>query len=234
MRLAGKIAWITGAAGGIGAAMATLFQAEGAHVFGTDLAECDVADRAAADATVAGIVSEAGRLDILVHAAARLGGTGNFLDISQADWLSYIEINLSGTFNACQAAARAMHAAGGGAIVTVGSVNSLAAEPDAAAYVASKGGVMQLTRAMAVDLAAHNIRVNMIAPGPIEVPRNAALFASQPLQDMFARNVPMRRAGLALDVAYAALFLAEDTSHYITGAVLPVDGGTLAQIMRVV
>ncbi len=233
MRLHGKIAWVTGAAGGIGGATAALFRAEGAAVFATDLADCDVTDRAAVDTCVSRILRDAGRLDILAHCAARLGGTGNFLDVTPADWQSYIAANLTGTFHVCQAAARAMCLSGGGSIVTIGSVNSLAAEPDAAPYVASKGGVLQLTRAMAVDLAAHNVRVNMIAPGPIEVPRNAALFASPPLQAMFARSVPMRRAGQAEDVAHAALFLSEVAAGYITGTVLTVDGGTLAQIMRV-
>ena len=233
MRLAGKIAWITGAAGGIGAATAALFRAEGATVFATDLPDCDVTDRAAVERTAARIASATGRLDILVHAAARLGGTGSFLDVTLADWHGYIAANLDGTFHACQCAARVMAAGRGGAIVTIGSVNSLAAEPDAVPYVASKGGVLQLTRAMAVDLAAHGVRANMIAPGPITVPRNADLFASAPLQAMFARAVPMRRAGQAEDVARAALFLASDEAAYITGAVLAVDGGTTAQIMRV-
>ena len=188
MRLKGKIAWVTGAGSGIGAATAALFL---------------------------------------------LGGTGNFLDIAVADWRAYLATNLDGTFHVCQAAARAMVASGGGSIVTIGSVNSFAAEPDAAAYVASKGGVLQLTRAMAVDLARFGIRANMVAPGPIEVPRNAALFASAPLQAMFARAVPMRRAGVPNEAAYAALFLSEDSSGFITGATIVVDGGALAQIMRV-
>ena len=232
LRLAGKVVWVTGAAGGIGHAVATLFRAEGATVFGTDLDDCDVSDRAAVDRTVARIVADAGRLDVLVHAAARLGGAGNFLDVSVADWAGFVATNLDGTFHVCQAAARAMGR--GGAIVTIGSVNSLAAEPDASPYVASKGGVLQLTRAMAVDLAAHGIRANMVAPGPIEVTRNADLFATAPLLAMFDRAVPMRRAGRPEDVAFAALFLAEETSGFVTGTVVVVDGGVTAQTMRVV
>ncbi len=231
--MAGKVAWVTGAEGGIGGAVATLFRAEGATVFATDLGDCDVSDRAEVDRTVAEIVDEAGRLDIVVHAAARLGGSGNFLNVSRSQWDGFIATNLHGTFHVCQAAARAMVAGEGGAIVTIGSVNSLAAEPEAAPYVTSKGGVLQLTRAMAVDLAQHGIRANMVAPGPIEVPRNAALFATAPLQEMFARAVPMRRAGRPEDVAVAALFLAEDSSAFVTGAVIAVDGGAMAQIMRV-
>ena len=237
-RLGGKVALVTGAAGGIGGAVALRFATEGARVFGADRASadlvCDVGDRAAVDAMVASIVAAAGRLDVLVHAAARLGGTGPFLDVAVSDWTDYIQINLTGAFHVCQAAARAMrHGGRGGAIVTIGSVNSFAAEPEAAAYVASKHGVLGLTRAMATDLAAHDIRVNMIAPGPITVPRNAELFASAPLQAMFARSLPMRRAGHPEDIAHAALFLAEDDARYLTGSVVSVDGGALAQIMRV-
>ena len=233
MRLADKVAWVTGTGGGIGAAVARRFAAEGATVVATDIAECDIADRAAVDATVAGIARDHGRLDIVVNAAAQLGGTGNVLDLTAADWRRYLSVNLDGSFHVAQAAAREMAGRKRGAIVLVGSINSHAAEPEAAAYVASKGGVLQLTRAMAVDLAEHGIRVNMLSPGPIEVPRNAELFASPPLQRMFALNVPLRRAGTPDEVAAAALFLAEDSSTYVTGIALPVDGGMLAQAFRV-
>ncbi len=236
-RLAGKVALVTGAAGGIGAAVVTLFRAEGAQVFEVDGAgcatDCDVGHRAQVDAMIAAMVRETGRLDILVHAAALTGGTGGFLDVAAPDWHRYIGVNLDGTFHVCQAAARQMAQGGGGAIVTIGSVNSFAAEPGAAAYVASKHGVLGLTRAMSVDLADRGIRVNMVAPGPITVPRNAELFASPALQTMFARAVPMRHAGQAVDVAQAALYLVDDTSGFVTGSVLTVDGGALAQIMRV-
>lgn len=236
-RLKGKVALVTGAAGGIGAAVTALFAEEGARVFATDTAgssiDCDVADRAQVDALLARIMDETERLDVVVHAAALTGGTGHFLYVAAADWDRYVQVNLTGTFHICQATARAMIRAGGGAIVTIGSVNSFAAEPAAAAYVASKHGVLGLTRAMAVDLAEHRIRVNMVAPGPITVPRNSDLFASAPLQAMFQRTLPQRRAGAASDVARAALFLAEDTATFVTGSVVTVDGGAMAQIMRV-
>ena len=231
--LDGKVAIVTGAGGGIGAAVAARFAAEGAAVVPTDLAECDVADRAAVDFLVAGILRDHGQLDVVVNAAAQLGGTGNVLDLSAEDWRRYLSVNLDGTFHVAQAAARAMAPRRRGSIVTLGSINSHAAEPEAVAYVASKGGVLQLTRAMAVDLAEYGIRVNMLSPGPIEVPRNAALFGSNPLQRTFARTVPLRRAGRPEEVAAAALFLAEDASSYVTGIALPVDGGLLAQLFRV-
>ncbi len=238
-RLAGKAALVTGAAGGIGAAVAKLFRDQGAQVMTADIAAhhgdsllCDVSQRAQVDAAIDAVVARLGRLDIVVHAAALLGGTGNFLDVSPHDWQRYMDVNLGGTFHVCQAAAKIMARSGGGSIVAVGSVNSLAAEPVAAAYVASKHGVLGLVRSMAVDLAAASIRVNMVAPGPITVTRNADLFNSPKLRAMFSHAVPMRRPGTPVDVAHATLFLAEDTSAYVTGSVITVDGGTLAQIMR--
>ena len=124
-----------------------------------------------------------------------------------------------------------MAGTGGGRIVTIGSVNSFAAEPTAAPYVASKGGVRLLTKAMAVDLARHGITVNMIAPGPIAVPHNAETFASPPLLRSFERLVPAGGAGGPADIANAAVFLCEDASRYVTGTELVVDGGTLALVM---
>ncbi len=235
-RLAGKVALVTGAAGGIGGAVATLFGAEGALVVASDRAgtahDCDIGDRAQVDALVAAIGRRHGRLDVLVHAAALTGGTGSFLAVEPPDWRRYIAVNLDGTFHVCQAAARMMAQGGGGAIVAIGSVNSHAAEPEAAAYVASKHGVLGLVRAMAVDLAPRRIRVNMVAPGAITVPRNAALFASAPMRATFARVVPMGVTGAPEQVAEAALFLACDAAGYVTGSVLTVDGGMLAQLLE--
>ena len=109
------------------------------------------------------------------------------------------------------------------------SVNAFAAEPEAAPYVASKGGIRLLTKAMAVDLARHGIAANMVAPGPIHVPRNAELFAQPELVALFAQSVPFGSAGSADDVARAALFLADTNLSFVTGAELAVDGGTMAQ-----
>jgi NAD(P)-dependent dehydrogenase (short-subunit alcohol dehydrogenase family) len=243
-RLEGKVCLVTGAAGGIGAAVVKCFIEEGALVVGSDLEaplspgpagsffRADITKQEAISELLDKVLERWERLDVLVHAAARLGGTGSFLDVSLADWTSYIDTNLTGTFLVCQAAGRAMVSSNvDGRIVIVGSVNSFAAEPGAAPYVASKGAVRMLTKAMAVDLADHGITVNMIAPGPIAVPRNEAVFASAHMKRTFARLVPQRLAGRPEDVANAALFLAEDASSYITGSEIVVDGGLLAQIL---
>lgn len=236
-RLDGLTAIVTGAAGGIGSAIAERFRAEGARVVGLDvkpvdgIVACDVADGAAVEAAMAEAVAQLGRLDIVVTAAALTGGRAAFPDVSDDEWRRYIEVNLSGSFYACRAAARAMIAGGrGGSIITIGSINALAAEAGALAYVASKGGVGMLTRAMAVDLAKHRIRANMIAPGPVTVPRNRELFETPGFRQGFAETIPLGAAAEAEDVANAAVYLAEPGSAMVTGTTLVVDGGMLARV----
>src|SRR3569623_2531329 len=129
----------------------------------------------------------------------------------------YLDVNLTGTFRVCRAVARAMIGQGrGGSIITVGSVNSLAAEPQALPYASSKGGIAILTRAMAVDLAPHGIRSNLLAPGPVEVPRNASLFRSPELRRGFKQIEPMGHAADPADVANAAGYLAEPGTIMVT------------------
>ena len=157
----------------------------------------DLADRASIAAAFAEAVAALGALDVLVAAGALKGGAGNMAEVSDEDWDRYISVNLTGTFLSCRAAARAMIAGGrGGRIITIGSVNSFMSEPNAAPYVASKGGVAMLTRAMAVDLARHGILVNMIAPGPIEVPNNPEQYREPKLARTLADVVALGRAGL--------------------------------------
>lgn len=245
-RFEGKVVLVTGAAGGIGAATIRALLAEGATAIASDrkppapelgiaaacYIEADVADRASVDRLVAASEAVAGHIDALVHTAAILGASGPFEELGPDDWHRYLDINLTGTFNVCQAVARSMIRSGiKGRLVTMGSVNAFAAEPEAAPYVASKGGIRLLTKAMAVDLARHGIAANMVAPGPIHVPRNKDLFAQPELVSLFAQSIPFGRAGVAEDVARAAVFLADPGLDFVTGAELAVDGGTMAQVL---
>lgn len=245
-RLEGKACIVTGAAGGIGLAIVEAFAREGARIVATDLAAalvktkfpspvtpiaCDLGDREAILRAVDDAVTALGGLDVLVAAGALKGGTDNFLDLADEAWDRYVDINLTGTFLVCRAAARAMAAAGrGGRIITVGSVNSYLSEPNAAAYVAAKGGVAMLTRAMAVDLADKGILCNMIAPGPIDVPSNGEMYREPRLAEALRHEVALRRAGVPGDIAGAAVFLAEDASRFITGTTVTIDGGLSAMI----
>ena len=246
-RLAGKTAVVTGAAGGIGRAIAERYAAEGARVVAMDLpgplaatmwqthrvtaVPVDLADRDDTDAAMARAVASLGALDILVAAAAIKGGTGDVLAVTDADWDRYLTVNLTGTFRVCRAAAQAMVAAGRpGRIITIGSVNSYMSEPNAAQYVASKGGVAMLTRAMAVDLARHGITVNMIAPGPIAVPNAPDQYREPGVAAALKDEVALDIAGRPEDCAGAAVLLAEDDGRYMTGSTITVDGGLSAMI----
>jgi NAD(P)-dependent dehydrogenase (short-subunit alcohol dehydrogenase family) len=235
--LSGKVAIVTGAAGGIGSAIARRFRAENATVIGVDLKQdgiieaCDVSKRDDVHRLVDGVVARNGRVDILVHAAAALGGSGNVLTVAPEEWARYIDVNLTGSFYMAQAAAKAMvHGRVPGRIVLVGSVNSFAAEAEAVPYVASKGGVRMLAKALAVDLASHGITVNLLAPGAIMVPRNAALFASEPTASVHRTAIPLGGPGLPDHVAAAALYLVDPDASYVTGSELVVDGGVLARV----
>ncbi|MDR3473407.1 MAG: SDR family oxidoreductase [Devosia sp.] len=244
-RFSGQTVLVTGAAGGIGAAVAQGFAREGATVVASDLrvpdpglgltglpfVACDVRDRAAVDHLVVAVAATHGPIRCLIHAAALLGGSGPFEDVSAETFAAYLEVNVVGTFNVAQAVARHMIAAGvRGSIVTFASVNALAAERHAAPYVASKGAVRMLTRAMAVDLARHGIRANTILPGPITVPRNAELFGSPDVAAAFAAAIPAGRPGRVDEIVAAALYLADPANSFTTGTDLVVDGGLMAAL----
>ena len=243
----GQVAVVTGGASGIGAAVAAAFVAEGASVAVLDLDKpgevaphgrlvhhrCDVSDEAAVEATFDRVRQLWSRIDVVVHAAAVLGGSGPFAELTLDQWRRYIDVNLTGSFLVARAAATRMIADGvRGRIVLIGSVNSFAAERGAAPYVASKGGVRLLTRAAAVDLAQHGITVNMIAPGPILTPATRAAFETEATRSSLERALPAGRPGSPGDVAAAALFLASPGSGFITGTDLVVDGGMFAQILN--
>lgn len=229
-RLSGLRILVTGAAGGIGGAIATRLAEEGAEVLRSDLAiagglPCDITDRAA----VRAMLARAGPLWGVVHAAALCGGSGPFHEVAPEAFARYIATNLTGAFNVLQGAAQGMIAAGRpGRLVAVGSVNALAAERDASPYVAAKGGLRMLVKAAAVDLAPHGILVNLVHPGPITVARNESLFGKPRMRESFARSLPLGHAGDPATVAGAAAYFLDPDNSYTTGAELAVDGGLLA------
>ena len=243
MRFEGVTVAVTGAGGGIGVAVVQAFAAAGAAVLAADIdpqgAECaaeaaaglpgdaralavDVTDPESMGALIAA-AGETGGLDALVHAPA-INKLGRFLDYDVADCRRILEVNVVGTFLACQAAARAMVARGrGGRIVVIGSNTGFRGSADRPAYGASKAAVAQLCQTMALELAPHGIAVNTVAPGPIDTP----MTAWQPPGIRRAQEavVPEGRYGRPEEVANAVLFLADPATTYVNGHVLAVDGG---------
>ncbi len=243
--LAGKTVLVTGAAKGLGRAIADRFAGEGCRVAFNDV-DATAADAAAEAVTanggtaigVAADVSDGGQVaemfaaigrefggvDVLVNNAAIVRPMLHFFDADEAWWRRIIDVNLTGHFLCSQHAARAMAKAGGGSIINMSSGGATRAHRSFTAYDASKGGIEALTRAMALDLGPYNIRVNALMPGSIDThgysPEDRRLRGE---------NIPLGRIGDPADMTGAALFLASDDAGYITGDVLRVDGGMLAQ-----
>ena len=246
-RLAGKAAIVTGGGSGIGRAAAIRFAAEGARVLVADIAAdradavageiggraaamaVDVSDPAQVEAMAARAVSEFGAIDILMTAAGVLS-FGSVTETDPQAWNRVIGINLTGTFLASRAVIPAMARRGGGAIVTVSSsTGAHDASPGNVAYVASKGGVAMLTKAMAVDHAPQGIRVNAIAPGPTATPMLGSVMTDDEMR-RFGEAMPIGRLAQPAELAAAAAFLASDDASYVTGAVFAVDGGQTAKV----
>jgi NAD(P)-dependent dehydrogenase (short-subunit alcohol dehydrogenase family) len=185
----------------------------------------DIRDRAAVDAVIAAVVREFGRLDIVLESAG-IAHRLDFLDVDAETWDRVIAVNLTGMFHVGQAAARQMvKQGGGGSIINVTSQLAEVARPERAAYVASKGGARSLTHAMAVDLAAHNIRVNAIAPGPTLTGLTRANYTDPDARRATEAIIPLGRLGQPDDLVGAILFLASDESRWATGSTVTVDGG---------
>jgi NAD(P)-dependent dehydrogenase (short-subunit alcohol dehydrogenase family) len=246
---------ITGAGMGIGRTTARLFAKEGAGVVAVDydpesgretaaliradggqaiFAQADVSDPAAVQNVVRTAIDRYGRIDVLHNnAGIDLPQATNVVETEVEDWDRTLAVNLKGVFLCCKAVLPEMVAQGGGVIVNTASVAGLAPMPQEAAYGASKGGLVLLTRQMARDYAGHNIRVNSVSPGPMEKPTHHRLAylredpAAFERRQSFAERMPLGRMCRPEDVARAVLFLASDEASMITGVDLVVDGGFL-------
>ncbi|MGH0033552.1 MAG: SDR family NAD(P)-dependent oxidoreductase [Myxococcota bacterium] len=249
-RLSGRVALVTGSSSGIGAACALRFAEEGAVVAGFDVesegderwreaeavaagSACfggDVRDADQLEAAVAGIVERFGRLDVLVNAAGVAGGGPVHL-MPPEEWDRVVDVNLKGTFLACRAALPVMLEARSGSIVNVASVEGIEGFEGGSAYNASKGGVVLLTRNIAIDYARRGVRANVVCPGFIETPMFDAVWKNPGLEAYRERvrdAHQLGRFGRPEEIANAALFLASDESSFVTGHSLVVDGGYTA------
>ena len=256
MRLGGKVAIVTGAGSGIGRAIAVRLARDGAAVAlagqrraqldetaaliaaggGTaTAAACDITDADQVRRMVGTAVQTHGRLDILVNSAARnrpdTPVNERVAELSEAWWAATIDVNLTGAFNCCKCALQAMLRTGG-SIINIASTSGLTGNWNQGAYIASKHGLIGLTKSIALDYAAHGIRANAICPGFIETERSLKFSTLHRSPDWRARKlaeIPLGRLGQPDEVANLAAFLASDEAAYITGAAIPIDGGTAAR-----
>jgi NAD(P)-dependent dehydrogenase (short-subunit alcohol dehydrogenase family) len=251
-RLAGKIAFITGAGSGIGRACAELFAQQGAKVIlagrraeplnaaadhinnsgGQAIAvTCDVTNSAEVSAAIKTGADKFGNLTTIVNNAGVMF-RGNAEETPEATWDLLIDINLKGTFLVSRAAMEFLRRAGSGSIINIGSVYGVVGSKQRVAYAASKGGVTMLTRAMAMDHAQENIRVNCICPSLVETEMAKQVFANAKNPEEARRqrvsSIPMGRTGTPQEIAHLAAYLASDESAWVTGATFPIDGGEAA------
>jgi NAD(P)-dependent dehydrogenase (short-subunit alcohol dehydrogenase family) len=243
----GRVALVTGGASGIGFAVAKQLAELGARVAIADIningaetagakliasgadvmtVKVDVRAPNEVEAMTDAIVNRFGKIDILVHSAG-VGIERAFLDTSPEEWQRLIDIDLSGTFYCAQAAARRMIENGYGRIVTLSSTAGLRGGTGRAAYGAAKGGVVALTKVMAVELAQYGITANALAPGAIETELVARMHSAETRQ-AYRAGIPMDRYGSPDEVAFTAVFLASEQASYVTGHILGVDGGFLS------
>lgn len=245
MRLKGKVTIVTGAAKGIGEAIALRYGREGAIVVTADVntegneetaaaikAEggealaiaCDISDEAQVEAMFGETMDKYGRVDVLVNNAGLISPMKHFLTADKAWWDRIIAVNLTGTFLCCKSAAHIMARQGSGSIINMSSGGATKAHRAFVAYDATKGGIEAMTRALALDLGPYGVRINSLVPGSIDT-----TGIDEEGRKMRGVNVPLERIGEPNDMTGAAVFLASDDSLYVTGQSTVVDGGMLAQ-----
>lgn len=255
-RLDGRSAVVTGGASGQGRAASLLFAEAGAHVLVCDWDEAgakatalaieqgggtaaalrsDVSDEEDVRAMIAAATDRFGRLDVLFNnAGVGFSSRSRFtmasvVDTPSEDWDAILAINLKGVALGCKYALPVMERQGGGVIINNASINGLVAMPGADAYTAAKGGVIALTRALAADWGPHGIRVNCICPGGVDTPMIADIIREKAGGQALSQGAPLGRIAQPEEIATVTLFLASDASSYMTGAILPVDGGWTAR-----
>jgi meso-butanediol dehydrogenase / (S,S)-butanediol dehydrogenase / diacetyl reductase len=243
MKLWSKVALVTGFGSGLGRAIAVLFAKEGAAIIGTSTTESkgletvtmiekengkgffhsgDVSQSAQMKSLVEEGVKRFGGIDIVVNSAG-VRTNGSITEITEEQWDRTLDVNLKGVFVVSRLAIPEMIKRGGGVIINIGARSGMAGQAGRAAYCASKGGMITLTEAMAMDYAAFKIRVNCICPGPTRTPM---VDTSTPERlEYYKTRVPVGRIGEPEDIARAALYLASDEGSMVTAAILPVDGG---------
>ncbi len=242
MRLKNKIAIITGAASGLGKAIAEMYLKEGARVVLSDINpyldklpeearffKADTSKKEEVEALVEFTLKEFGSLDIIVNNAG-IGSLEEIAEMSDETWEKVISINLNGVFYGLRAAAAYMKEKKiKGSIINMASILGQVGFSGAGAYCASKGGVNQLTRTASIELASHEIRVNSIAPGFIKTSMTKGIQEDEASNSYIEANTPLGHMGEPNDIAYAAVYLASDESKYVTGSVIYVDGGWTAR-----
>lgn len=238
MRFQGKRAIVTGAASGIGQACVSALLAEGASVMALDRAEfvtdaqlagvCDVSDAQAVEASFERAREAFGGVDVCVANAGILGSLALLEDLGRDDWLQVLQVNVLGTFNCLQRAAILMRKQGGGSIVCTASVAGLRSGAGPIPYSASKAAVINLVQTAAHQLAGSGVRVNAVCPGLVETGMTRMVFElarAKGSEGKIGQLNPLRRAGRPEEVAQAVLFLASDSSSYLNGQAIAVDGG---------
>jgi NAD(P)-dependent dehydrogenase (short-subunit alcohol dehydrogenase family) len=244
--LGGTVVLVTGASRGLGRAMALALAEAGADLglagrsapdlertaeeaarlgVRAEVFHAEMREARDIEALTAAVIDAFGRIDVLVNNAGISGAEKTVVDLTPEDWDEVLAVNLRGPALCARAVARTMVARRQGRIINIASIAALTPVARLAPYCASKAGLVQLTRVMALELARHNVQVNAVCPGYFATPMNEAFFASPEGQEVIRRSIPMRRVGDPAELGPTIVFLASDASSFMTGSVVVVDGG---------